>query len=242
MRPFRPPNTLLVCVIALSAAAVPLVAAPERRRRRAAQVPMPVRRGIGEEDLLDHAVPSQPAAGQPRRQAPSRSPPAGSRAKKHSRSMARRDFFSHYGKRGSSPADRVRRTGYLSGSRRWRVAENIGWGKRLALHPTRHGPGMDEESLAPGELPARGVPRRRRGRGARRTGQGLQRGSHLHDRLRAPLGPLTRWGEGSGHFSAAEPEVASSARRRGAEGSLPGPVRPSRESRRPRRSQARRTQ
>ena len=47
---------------------------------------------------------------------------------KHSRSMARGDFFSHYGKRGSSPIDRVRRTGYLSGSRRWRVAENIGWG------------------------------------------------------------------------------------------------------------------
>lgn len=49
-------------------------------------------------------------------------------ATKHSRAMARRHFFSHLGRHGSTPADRVRHTGYLAGARRWRVGENIAWG------------------------------------------------------------------------------------------------------------------
>lgn len=47
----------------------------------------------------------------------------------HSRGMVRHRFFSHTGRDGSSPATRVRRTGYLRGSDSWTVAENLSWGQ-----------------------------------------------------------------------------------------------------------------
>jgi len=49
-------------------------------------------------------------------------------ARRHSRAMARRHFFSHNSLNGASFLDRIRRTGYLRGARRWTVGENIAWG------------------------------------------------------------------------------------------------------------------
>lgn len=50
-------------------------------------------------------------------------------AKAHSRSMIRRDYFSHYSLDGSSVSARARRAGYSSsGYTSWRVGETIGWG------------------------------------------------------------------------------------------------------------------
>ena len=49
-------------------------------------------------------------------------------ATSHSRDMVRRDFFDHVSPGGTSPAARVRQTGYLSGARGWMVGENIAWG------------------------------------------------------------------------------------------------------------------
>jgi uncharacterized protein YkwD len=46
----------------------------------------------------------------------------------HSRAMARRHFFSHDSLNGASFLDRIRRTGYLHGARRWYVGENIAYG------------------------------------------------------------------------------------------------------------------
>ena len=49
-------------------------------------------------------------------------------AEGHSRSMVVRGFFSHVEPGGGSSLDRIRRTGYLSGARRYSCGENIGWG------------------------------------------------------------------------------------------------------------------
>jgi uncharacterized protein YkwD len=49
-------------------------------------------------------------------------------ARRHSRAMAEKDFFSHDSLSGASFVDRIRRTGYLSGARSWRVGENIAYG------------------------------------------------------------------------------------------------------------------
>jgi uncharacterized protein YkwD len=49
-------------------------------------------------------------------------------ARRHSRAMARRHFFSHNSLNGSSFLDRIRRTGYLRGARSWTVGENIAYG------------------------------------------------------------------------------------------------------------------
>lgn len=49
-------------------------------------------------------------------------------ARRHSRAMARRKFFSHTSLGGASFVDRIRGTGYLSGARRWYVGENIAYG------------------------------------------------------------------------------------------------------------------
>ena len=46
----------------------------------------------------------------------------------HSRDMVRRNFFSHNSPGGSTPAQRIRRTGYLRGARSWAVGETIAWG------------------------------------------------------------------------------------------------------------------
>ena len=49
-------------------------------------------------------------------------------AVRHSRDMARRNYFSHVSPRGSTFMTRIRKTGYLRGARSWSAAENIAWG------------------------------------------------------------------------------------------------------------------
>ena len=49
-------------------------------------------------------------------------------ARKHSRDMVRRDYFSHTSLSGATFVDRIRRTGYLSGAGNWMVGENLAWG------------------------------------------------------------------------------------------------------------------
>jgi uncharacterized protein YkwD len=46
----------------------------------------------------------------------------------HSRDMVRRDFFSHESPGGTTPQQRIDRTGYLDGARSWAVGETIAWG------------------------------------------------------------------------------------------------------------------
>jgi uncharacterized protein YkwD len=49
-------------------------------------------------------------------------------ARRHSRAMARRHFFSHTSPGGATFVDRIRGTGYLSGARSWTIGENIAYG------------------------------------------------------------------------------------------------------------------
>lgn len=49
-------------------------------------------------------------------------------ARRHSRAMARRNFFSHDSLSGANFVDRIRRTGYLRSARSWSVGENIAYG------------------------------------------------------------------------------------------------------------------
>jgi uncharacterized protein YkwD len=49
-------------------------------------------------------------------------------ARRHSRAMARKRFFSHTSPSGATFVDRIRRTGYLSGARSWHIGENIAYG------------------------------------------------------------------------------------------------------------------
>ncbi len=46
----------------------------------------------------------------------------------HAADMVRRRYFAHVSPEGRSVAQRVKRTGYLRGARRWAVGEDIGWG------------------------------------------------------------------------------------------------------------------
>jgi uncharacterized protein YkwD len=46
----------------------------------------------------------------------------------HSRDMVKRDFFSHDSPSGTTPQQRIDRTGYLDGARAWAVGETIAWG------------------------------------------------------------------------------------------------------------------
>jgi uncharacterized protein YkwD len=49
-------------------------------------------------------------------------------AGRHSRDMVRRAFFAHITPTGFGLSDRIRRTGYIHGSGRWTVGEDLGWG------------------------------------------------------------------------------------------------------------------
>ena len=49
-------------------------------------------------------------------------------ARRHSRAMVRKRFFSHWSPGGASPLSRIRRAGYLRGARSVSVGENIAWG------------------------------------------------------------------------------------------------------------------
>ena len=56
-------------------------------------------------------------------------------ATRHSRSMVRRDYFSHYGPGGSTPGDRIAKTGYFNGTSARAWGENIAAGKRRRGSP-----------------------------------------------------------------------------------------------------------
>src|SRR5262245_21525001 len=52
----------------------------------------------------------------------------GTAARRHSRAMVRRRFFSHTSPNGDTFLDRIRATGYLEGAQSWSVGENIAYG------------------------------------------------------------------------------------------------------------------
>jgi uncharacterized protein YkwD len=56
-------------------------------------------------------------------------------ATRHSRSMVRGDYFSHYGPGGTTPGERIARTGYFQGTEARAWGENIAAGKRRSGSP-----------------------------------------------------------------------------------------------------------
>ena len=56
-------------------------------------------------------------------------------AERHSRNMTAQDFFSHVSPAGSTPIQRVKAAGYLSGATSWTVGENIAWGQQRLSTP-----------------------------------------------------------------------------------------------------------
>jgi len=56
-------------------------------------------------------------------------------ATRHSRSMVRRDYFSHYGPGGTTPGERIARTGYFAGTSARAWGENIAAGVRRSGSP-----------------------------------------------------------------------------------------------------------
>src|SRR3954463_8433761 len=56
-------------------------------------------------------------------------------ATRHSADMVRRHYFEHVSPSGATVSDRVKRTGYLSGSSDWTVGEDIGWGTEELASP-----------------------------------------------------------------------------------------------------------
>jgi uncharacterized protein YkwD len=69
--------------------------------------------------------------------------------------MASSKFFSHTSPSGSTPESRIRSTHYLSGSRSWRIGENLAWGTgeratpRLTVSAWMHSPGHRRNILDP---------------------------------------------------------------------------------------------
>lgn len=67
-------------------------------------------------------------------------------ARRHSRDMVRRHFFSHTAPGGMTFPQRIRRTGYLRASNSWFVGENLAWGTeakgtaRAVLRAWMHSP------------------------------------------------------------------------------------------------------
>jgi len=57
-------------------------------------------------------------------------------ASRHARDMDARNYFDHTSRSGASFVDRIRRTGYLRGARRWTVGENIAWGTGSMATPS----------------------------------------------------------------------------------------------------------
>ena len=48
-------------------------------------------------------------------------------ARRHSRDMVRNHYFSHTSPAGLSSSDRIARSGWMHGRRRWAVGENLAW-------------------------------------------------------------------------------------------------------------------
>jgi uncharacterized protein YkwD len=46
----------------------------------------------------------------------------------HGNDMVEHQYFSHDGRNGSQPAERIRASGYLSNGGSWRIGENLAWG------------------------------------------------------------------------------------------------------------------
>lgn len=59
----------------------------------------------------------------------------GTAARRHSRAMVRRRFFSHTSPNGDTFLDRIRASGYLEGARSWNVGENIAYGSGTRQTP-----------------------------------------------------------------------------------------------------------
>jgi uncharacterized protein YkwD len=56
-------------------------------------------------------------------------------ARSHTMDMVRRRYFSHTSKSGTDIVDRLTRTGYMRGARRWTVGENLAWGSGTRSTP-----------------------------------------------------------------------------------------------------------
>ena len=74
-------------------------------------------------------------------------------ARRHSRAMARRRFFSHTSPGGSTFVERIRHTGYLRGARNWNIGENIAWGSGGLSAPRAVATAWMNSPRAPGEHP-----------------------------------------------------------------------------------------
>jgi uncharacterized protein YkwD len=79
----------------------------------------------------------------------------GRAATRHSFSMVRHDFFSHFGTNGSSVLTRVRRAGYMSGANVWSVGEVIAYGlgrsgtPRAIVRAWMHSPSHRAQIVSP---------------------------------------------------------------------------------------------
>ena len=56
-------------------------------------------------------------------------------AERHSRSMNANNYFDHVSPAGTTPVERVKAAGYLTGASSWAVGENIAWGERRLSTP-----------------------------------------------------------------------------------------------------------
>jgi uncharacterized protein YkwD len=56
-------------------------------------------------------------------------------AKAHAVDMLHRGYFDHNGPGGSTPEKRVKASGYVAGSRRWKIGENLAYGTGSASKP-----------------------------------------------------------------------------------------------------------
>lgn len=76
-------------------------------------------------------------------------------ALEHSRDMVGHSYFEHVALDGTSPADRIRATGYIPSDRAWTVGENLAWGTGTLATPRNivlawmHSQGHRENILRP---------------------------------------------------------------------------------------------
>ena len=56
-------------------------------------------------------------------------------AEKHSANMNANNFFDHVSPAGTTPVERVKAAGYLTGADSWAVGENIAWGEQRLSTP-----------------------------------------------------------------------------------------------------------
>lgn len=63
--------------------------------------------------------------------------PLRSAAKRYATNMMHRNFFAHRTPGGQTVGQRIRRSGYLEGARRWSLGENLAWGRNGRGTPAR---------------------------------------------------------------------------------------------------------